>query len=405
MNSSIINLSEILNRAKSLVSAGYCAGYNFDEINAAEFFDELVENSTLATPIFSGILIMQKLEDDYTIIDGLQRLTTLSLLLCALCEIYKGTSKNNEDARNKVFNRFLAFGHEPKLQLKSEEQEIYKKILFSYELSEHELKNNLVITYKSFLAKIKEHKISGTDLFKMISKIQFMQVITEQSEISIRELYQALNNNKDDSQISLITDFIKEKGETSQDIWQKILYSYKSFESHDLIEDFISNFLTIQNDGKIPAKNALYNNFKSYFSRISKYQDAQTVIENMSKYSGYYLKIVNSQFDDEEIKAQILTLNEDKGKDAYPYLMEVLDDLANGHISREVFLDILTMVNSFVKNRDENQDSNAIINFANLSKELNKMLVSRDYEANETNEADENKITINEMNNLSTFEV
>ena len=82
--------------------------------------------------------------------------------------------------------------------------------------------------------------------------------------------------------------------------------------------------------------------------------------------------------------------------------MEVLDDLENAHINKDVFLNILMMINSFIQNRQENALSDVIIDFAGLSKEINKMLILKDYKPNII---DENKLTINEMNNLSTFDV
>lgn len=402
MNSSIVSVSEILSAAKSLISAGFSAGYNFDEINAAEYFDELIENSTLPSPIFSGILIMEKSEDKFTIIDGLQRITTINLLLCALCENYKNTSKKNDEAKDKIFSRYLITDNKPKLKLIKEEQGVYKKILFSQELNEDEAQSNLVKTYQSFLTKIKEHKISGTELFRIISKIQFMAIITDKSEISTRELYQALNSNKDKSQVNLISDFISQKDVAANLEWQKTIDFYKDFRHQNLIESFIRDFLTIQNDGKIPNKNALYNNFKSYTSKILKYQTFEKIIKNMCRYAEYYLKIVNADFEDSEIKEQIISLNKNNGQDAYPYLMEVLDDLENGHINKEVFSDILMMINSFVKNRQENALSDVTIDFTGLSKELNKMLVLKNYVPKII---DENKLTINELNNLSTFGV
>lgn len=402
MNSSIVSLSEILSTAKSLVSAGFSSAYNFDEVNAAEYFDEILESSMFPSPIFSGILIMEKSEDKYIIIDGLQRITTINLLLCALCEIYKNTSKKNEEAKNKIFSRYLISENKPKLKLIKEEQGIYKKILFSQELGKDEAESNLVKTYQSFLSKIKEHKISGTELFRIIAKIQFMIIMTNKSEISTRELYQALNNNKDKSQINLISDFIIQKDESTGLKWQKVLNLYKDSGHQYLIEEFIRDFLTIQNDGKIPNKNALYNNFKSYISKISKYLTFEKIIENMCQYAGYYLKIVDANFEDFEVKEQIVSLNENNGQDSYPYLMEVLDDLENGHINKEVFSDILMMINSFVKNRQENALSDVTIDFTSLSKELNKMLVLKNYVPKII---DENKLTINEINNLSTFGV
>lgn len=402
MNSSVINISEILNNTTELVSAGFSDGYNFDGLNAIEYFDELMEDSTLPSPIFSGILIFEKVKETYTVIDGLQRITTICLLLCALCENYKNTSKKNKDSIDKIFNRYLINENKAKLNILGEEQKIYKKILFAETLSEKEMESNLYQTYKSFLDKIQKQKMTGTKFFNIISKIQFMVVLADKSEVSMTEIYQSLNKNKNKAQINLISSFIRQKTLSSTLDWQKTVETYQDSGYADELDGFIKNFLTIQNDGRIPNKNALYNNFKSYFATISKYQDAETIIQNMNSYAHHYLKIIKADFDDPEIKEQILIIKENKGQDSYPYLMEVLDDLANSHINKEVFLDILIMISSFVKNRNENPLPDLTIDFASLSKELNKMLTLPDYTPKII---DENKLTLNEMNKLTTFEV
>ena len=402
MNSSIITISEVLNNAKNLISVGFSVGYNFNEINATEYFDELIENSTPQTPIFSGILIMEKSENTFTIIDGLQRLTTICLLLCALCANYQKTSENNENAKNKIFNLFLLNGNEPRLQLKNQDQNIYKKILFSEELTEKELKSNLFRTYRNFLTKISARKISGTDLFKIISKIQFMVVISEKSEIPAREIYQALNQNKDKSQINLISNFISQSDALAGLTWQKTVDFYCNLGYQEFLTGFIQDFLVIQNEGRIPPKNILYNKFKAYFIKMTKFQEPKIIAETLYKYAQYYLKIITANFDNVDIQEQMAILNTNNGKDAYPYLMEVLDDLENKHIKIDMLLDILIIINSFIVKRLEAPPGEGGVDFASLSKELNKMLVSHNY----TKEMpDENKVTINEINNLSTFEV
>lgn len=394
MQSTIINISEILSTAKSIISAGFSAGYSFDEVNASEYFDELVDSAALPSPVFSGILILEKNGDNFIIIDGLQRIITINLLLCALCDRYKNTSQKNDEAKDKITKRFLTNGNEPKLNLLSEEQKIYQKILFGKKLTKNELNNNLAKAYNEFLSRIKEHRISGTELFRIISKIQFMLITVDKTEVATRELYQALNNNKNKPQINLIADFINQKDPVAGLNWIRVINQYKERGHSDLIENFIRDFLTIQNDGKIPSKNALYNNFKSYYIKISKYLTAEVIIDNMCKYAQNYLKIINADFEDYEIQKQITGLNENNGQDSYPYLMEVLDDLDNRHINKEVFLDILTMINSFVVNRQESSIAEVTLDFASLSKELNKMLILKDYKPKIL---DENKLTINDL--------
>lgn len=400
MNSSIVSISEILHNASSLTSVGFSQGYSYDALNAEEYFEELLENSTQDTPIFSGILILEKYNRKLTVIDGLQRITTICLLLSALCKIYKNTSKKNEEARKKVFKRYLVNStKKPKLNLGNQEQEIYKKILFGEKLSQEEMKSNLYQVYDMFLKKINGHRISGTHLFAIISRIRFMVVLTDKSEISIRELYEVLNANKNKSQINLIADFLSQKDIYAASIWQKTMNEYKSLSMNSFLENFVKDFLTVQNEGEAPKENALYNKFKSYFTTISKYKTPTEIVENLVKYSQYYLSIIKADFEDDEIKEQIVILNSNKGQDAYSYLMEVLDDYNNKLINREVLLEILNMINSIVIKRSQDSQSHIEIDFANLSKELNRMLIMPDYTAQMI---DESQLTINDINKLST---
>lgn len=402
MNSSIISVSELLNSVQNFSSAGFSEGYSFNGEDAAKYFEELLSNSETG-PIFSGILILEKSPKKTTIIDGLQRLTTISLLLCALCDTYKNTSQNNEEARKKILSRFLIDSdnqYEPKLKLKKQEHDIFKNILFDYQLNENDINSNLFQAYQAFLSKIKEYKISGTALFTIVSRIQFMTVITEKSEVSVREIYQALNKNKGQSQINLISDYVSQQSESAENIWQNITESFKS--SEYLFECFIRDFLITRIDKEITDNSALYNNFKNYFHKISKYQSTEEILQNIYKYSKYYLKVLKADFEDSEIKEQITILNENDGKDTYPYLMEVLDDLENSHLNQGAFLNILMMINLFIKNRQESSFSNVNINFSNLSKELNKMLILKDYVPEMI---EEDKLTINMINKLTNFEV
>lgn len=411
MKSSIIGILEILNEAKILNSAGFSAGYTFGAQKTREYFDELIQSANLDTPIFSGIMIIETYDKNgfYTVVDGLQRLTSLSLLLCALCESTKNTTKKNEDARYKIFTRYLADGNEVKLHLTERENVIYNKLVFSMPLDDDEAQSELAQSYFTFLEKIKEQKISATKLFKIISKIRFMIIFTDGTQLSARELYQSLNEDKSDmSQINLITSFISQNCATAMDIWRETIRSYESQGLKDVFKKFIRDFLTVQNNGLIPPENALYKGFKNYFYKISQYQPTQKTIENIYKYSQFYLKILQADFDDFEVQKHIISINENNGQDSYSYLMEVLDDLENGHIDRQVFMDILEMINSLLIARLEGQYTE--ISFASLSSELNRMIALKNYsnqseESNNDSDGQENMITINEINQLSAFEV
>jgi len=413
MNSSIINILEILKAAKSLKSLGFSSGYNFDKKRADEYFKELIQNIHPTSPVFAGILILEMSKDgnDFTIIDGLQRITTICLLLCTLCDAYKGESKTNEDARHKILTRYLLNKDDVKLQLKGKDKKIYSKIVQNEGLTQRESQTNLFETYESFFQQLKEKKISATNLFNIISRLQFMVVFTDKSKIPTRELYQSLNKDKDDlSQINLITNFITQNCGEAKQTWRLVVSNFKNLELSFALKNFLRDFLTIQNNGQIPSESALYNSFKNYFIEISEYQPPQQIINNIKKYSSYYLKIIQAEFDDYEIQNLIAMINENNGQDSYPYLMEVLDDMENDLISKEMFLEILKMINEFVTRRNSADCPNdMMVSFASLSSELNKMLTLKDYKPEVLLHSEDleegNKLTINDINHLSNFEV
>ncbi len=401
MDSTIIGILEILSAAKTLGSVGFSAGYNFSGEKVEEYLSELLENANGNEPIFSGIIIIEKSEKigDFVIIDGLQRITTVCLLLCALCAGYKDTSAKNNEARYKIFTRYLIHEGEAKLRLDGGWGEIYRRIVFSLDFTEREKKNSLYKTYKSFLDTIKIKNISATKLFDLIKRMKFMVIFTEKTEIPAQELYQSLNPTKEDlSQINLITSFVSEQDEVAENIWGKTVEIFTGSGLTNSLKEFMKDFLTIQNNGKVPEKNELYKYFKRYYKKMSQYQSPQQIAEYVYRYSKFYLKIIQANFDDFEVQKHIVAINENNGQDTYPYMMEVLDDLENDCINKEMFLEILSMINGFVTNRRENPSDDKI-NFANLSKEINKTLAMRQFQPSQEHAEDvyKEKIKLKDM--------
>lgn len=384
MNGSIKNTLDFLAQANTLNSIGFSSRYDFSERELNQYFSEISH----ADKFFMGLMVFENNQGDYKIIDGLQRLTTLCLLLSALCEAYKDTSKKNNDARQKIIDRYLLSNGLIKLNLVGFDKEIYEKIVTGGEISDEQKETPIYRVFNDFLIKIRENKISATKLFKSISATQFMYVKSE--EIPARDLYYSINTHKKDlSQINLITNLILSKDEIHSRIWLNTMAIYAN---NELLGEFLKDFITIQNNGHIPS--ALYKEFKAYFNNILKFQTLEKTMRNLEKFAKYYLQIVNSDFEDAQIKAQFESINQAKAVDTYAYLMEVLDDLALGHINDDILGDILNLVNSFITDRQSAEPSSITMNFASLSVELNKMLMLKEQTPRLI---DESKLTINDI--------
>lgn len=147
----------------------------------------------------------------------------------------------------------------------------------------------------------------------------------------------------------------------------------------NLFEKFLIDYLTIQKNAVIPKKENLLKEFIDFYQKITKFQDKEFIIKNIYRYSIYYLRITFAQIKDDDIRKKVKTINALKAVDSYPFLMEVFEDFEFAHINRAMLLEILDTVLGFIHERNSKKPSQVALSFAGLSKEINKMLVLKDY--------------------------
>src|SRR5574344_1408561 len=106
MQSDVTKILNILGEETTFVPNGFSSSYNFSTQKVEEYFQELLSNAE-ETPIFSGIIILQKQTLRYNNVDGLQRLTTIYILLSALCDVLKNLSDNDKKLEEEIRYKYL----------------------------------------------------------------------------------------------------------------------------------------------------------------------------------------------------------------------------------------------------------------------------------------------------------
>ena len=164
----VINLLDFLNSVSNLYTLKFakCG----DEL--VNFLDLMTEDEQFTRKIDLGIVyVNQKSIDQYTIVDGLNRILSLSLLLHAVCECYKKTTKQNESAIKTIRSKYLLHKSKMKLKLYGKDAEIYAKIIDGERLNGHEKETPMFKLLHSFWVQIKEEKLQAASIFKMLQKI------------------------------------------------------------------------------------------------------------------------------------------------------------------------------------------------------------------------------------------
>ena len=127
----VVNLLEFLNNAQNLFTLNY-AKCSEELVN---FLDLMTEDEQFTQRIDLGIVFVeQKSLNQYTIVDGLNRILSLSLLLHAVCECYKKTTEQNEKAIRTIRKKYLLSNGKSKLQLNHKDNELFNKIINLFSL-------------------------------------------------------------------------------------------------------------------------------------------------------------------------------------------------------------------------------------------------------------------------------
>ena len=303
----IVNLLDFLNNTKSLRTLEY-AKCSSKLLNILGFVAE--EEQFINSIDFGVMCLYEKMDNQYVIVDGLNRFLSLSLLLHAVCECYKNTTQRNEKAIKTIRKKYLLDGSKTKLRLPAEEQVIYEKIIFGEKLSGKEKHNHIFVLLHNLWSQIKSENIQASKIFTILQKIR--ATIVDSSGVQPRDLYYSLNRNRDEiNQLLLIENYLNSYG--IKDEWQNIKLLYDDVES-DIYLFFKDYFVNKFNFSKFD-KNRLYEWFINYFETMLNYQKPKVIISNIYKSSKIYNNMLNVRFPDKRIRDAFIQIKFHNGED------------------------------------------------------------------------------------------
>ena len=404
MGNNIKTLFEFISTMSSLYVPPYHREYNWSCDDCNTLLEKTFsENSG---DIDFGIITYQKCDEkeNYILVDGYQRLVTILLFIQALIK----SSKINLAPKNHPSNFLIS---------QIEDKEIFKlkinnndkcdiQLILKNKFSDSSFNNsNFLNNYEFFFENITEKKIPLIRLIANISKIKIINIILDDNKKNEDQMYFDLNGTF--SPKNHISNYVYKqlKDEKQIHIYNTYWLGLESL-LKEKSESFLTDYLTIQNNGLIPQKDELYLNFMNFFQKISKLKSKEDMIKHLFRYANYYIKITTSDIKDVEIKKRLDIINDYKASDTYPYLMEVFEDYEFAHINKHMLIEILETITSFVEQREQSNPNKFGLNFAQLSSDINRMLALKDYTPKiVTQEIDENflpetiseRLTINDI--------
>lgn len=337
------NLLDFLNNTKE-----FCApNFAVCDLDLNNFLDLLAEDEQFTQKIDLGVMYIKfKTLNQCIVVDGFNRVLSLSLLLHAICECYKKTSVKNESAVKVIRKKYLLNGVRTKLRLNEECQKIYDKIIFGEKLSGKEKNSPVFVLFHSLWTQIKEDELQASTIFKMLQKI--VVNIVDTGNISIRDLYYTLNKNERElDQLLLIQSYLNDMGIIDEWVSFKKIFKNKTLD----ILLFYKDFFVTKFNFKEYNQSRLYEIFKNYFETMLQYMPKETLIEKFKNTAIIYRNLLNVNIGSEKLNKALIQIKMHNGEDTFAYLLNIYEDYLDGNINEATFYEILLTIDEYLKNR------------------------------------------------------
>ena len=291
------------------------------------------------------------------IIDGQQRLTTVTLLLYALSKTVPGRTlqRTNEAAiLDYLFNKNRQKQEDKqKLILTYNDKETLDTLLNTGTLPKNPTKN-IQVNYDYFTKKLVKLTDKEIDIFWI--GIEKLQVATIGLDITLGDDPQLIFETLNSTGLKLtMTDLIRNfllMGITEKDE-QKRLYETHWQPMDKIIEgitrdkpfdNYMKDFLTVKRIN-IPDFSEIYEEFKDW--KVDENKKNETCLIELHKLIGPYEVITNASHPDSSIKQALSNINKLKITASYPLLLQIFLDFEEDKITKDTVLEILDAIESY----------------------------------------------------------
>lgn len=361
------NINSILNGFKQFIIPVYQRTYSWEQEQCQRLWNDIVEmQQQNRTGHFVGSIVniaeqaMPTGVQKFMIIDGQQRMTTLTLLLIALrdygFEHLEDTSINPQGINGMCLQNDYANGEEKyKMLLTQTDKAVLIKLIERGPLDGIKA-SRLIDNYKFFVGKIAEKKLSAREIQEGVAKLQIVNITLDRAVDDAQLIFESLNSTGMDlSQSDLIRNYIlmglepDVQNNIYENYWllMEKLFDYEKQTS--LMDKFFRDYLTFSN-GKIPNLSKVYKEFK-YYHRY-KYQG--TVVEfckELYTHAKYYTNMYYAKSGDKELDSVFDDIRQLQMEVAFPFLLKVYADYEANVITKGEFIEILKCCESYVFRR------------------------------------------------------
>lgn len=376
MKATEAKLLDFLKKSPQFVIPIYQRTYSWTERECRQLWADIIRTGSdekLSAHFVGSIVYIEKGLSNLTslepmlVIDGQQRLTTLTILLAALANALDKLDEGQREpvegfSPRKVRNYYLVNPEE-------DGERHYKLLLTQTDkaslialvgggstpaIPSVRVTENFAL-FESLIASCKGDL---TALCRGLAKLVVVDIALNRDQDNPQLIFESMNSTgRELSQADLIRNFIlmgiepKLQTRLYEEYWRpmEVEFGQEGYGSH--FDAFMRHYLTVKS-GEIPRQDEVYAAFKQHAkSSADMGAGVEVWVKDIRDFARYFCAMALGAETDPELKLAFQDLRELKVDVAYPFLLELYADYANGILSKADFASAVRLVEAYVFRR------------------------------------------------------
>ncbi|CCI86009.1 hypothetical protein FC52_GL000599 [Lactobacillus pasteurii DSM 23907 = CRBIP 24.76] len=326
--------------------------YEWGEQQCDQLFKDLVTAAESGQDHFIGAIVYvtetgKEMSHIYRIIDGQQRMMSLTLLLKALADVDE--QKREEIKEEYLTNKYFDENNHLKLKPVEHDLEAFQAVMED-KIDQYAQPSKVIENYQYFKKKIQAASLSSSELIDALNHFNmvYIELTNGVQDENPQVIFESLNSTGVSLSASdLVRNFLLMEldSESQARLYKEYWAKMEQIFTTNTFAEFVRNYLIMKTHKKI-NKGKIYPLYKSFYQTAG--LNSEDALKDLYRFAVFYRQLMHAETGNQTLDEILNNINIMDSKVIYPYLLMMLDMAATGETTIETVIEVAKIFESFL---------------------------------------------------------